>query len=56
MTLDVVGRGWRHAQYGVSRQSNDFSFYKEHTYNFLALVSWEVIAMEICHEDGFQLI
>lgn len=54
MTLDVMGRGWWYSQYGVSRQSSDFSLHKELMHNFSALVSLEAIAIEIYREDGFQ--
>lgn len=57
MNLHVIGYGWQCSQCGVFRQSIDFPFYKKHNmYSFLALVSEEDLAVQICHEDGFRLI
>ena len=57
MKLHVTGCGWQCSQRGVFRQSIDFPFYKKHNmYSFLARVSKEDLAVQICHEDGFQLI
>ena len=57
MKLHVTGCGWQCSQRGVFRQSIDFPFYKKHNmYSFLARVSEEDLAVQICHEDGFQLI
>lgn len=57
MNLHVIGYGWQCSQCGVFRQSIDFPLYKKHNmYSFLALVSEEDLAVQICREDGFQLI
>lgn len=57
MNLDVMGHGWQFSQCRVLRWSVYFPVYKKQSvHSFLALVSLEDLAVQIYHEDGFQLI
>lgn len=54
--MDDFGHDRRSSQFWMFRQCSDFPFYKKQHAQLSGTVSEEILAVEIYHEDGFQLI